>query len=100
MLECLSQINESDEGRDGQLICDYQKLVDIMGEPNRQDDPDKVDASWGVQHDDGRKLFVWNYKNGQAYNGPTGCPVKDIKNWSFGGEESLAIELFGEESVC
>jgi len=84
----------------GLMNVSYQQIIASCGEPNIQDDPDKVDASWGVEHTDGRQLFIWNYKNGEAYLGAEGKNWKnEITNWSMDGSQSLAEELFGEMQV-
>jgi len=72
----------------------YAKLVEQLGLPNVKDDPFKVDASWGIEHiSDGRKLFVWNYKNGPAYTGEGS--IEDVEDWSYDGDIELMVELFG-----
>ena len=89
----LIQIDECDGGRKGTIKVSYSTLVEQLGLPNRKDDPVKIDASWGVKHSDGRKLFVWNYKNGPAYTGKG--TIEDIDVWSYDGDDSLVEELFG-----
>lgn len=97
MLECLSSYPQPEGGRSGTLICSYSEICDKLGTPNVEDDPFKVDASWGVQHTDGRKFFVWNYKNGKTYLGSEGTDVEQIASWSCGGDESLGREIFGNQ---
>ena len=92
MHEKLTQIDGGDTGKSGNLVFPYVKIVYALGEPNVQDDEFKVDASWGVQHDDGRKLFVWNYKNGPNYTGEG--RIEDVQEWSWDGDKSLLDELF------
>ena len=96
LLSHVDVVDVVNSGRFGGLDnVSYARIVEQLGEPNVQDDPTKVDASWAVQHEDGRVLCVWNYKNGQAYLGKDGVPVEDILFWSYGGDKSLANELFG-----
>ncbi len=97
----LHQIDEHGGSRTFSLNgVSYQRMVKILGEPNLQDDDSKVDAAWGVKSPDGRKLFAWNYKNGEAYLGDEGRNWKDeVDNWSMDGDSTLASELFGEEHV-
>lgn len=71
----------------------YSYMVEVLGEPNVKDDPDKVDASWAVRHDDGREVAFWNYKNGPAYLGAE-ASMDDIDRWSAWGDKELAHELF------
>lgn len=99
MNQNLQHIDALDNGATGSIVgIKFKKMVSILGLPNRKDDPDKVDASWSVEHNDGRRLFVWNYKNGPAYCGP-GVSIDDIENWSMDGSKELAVLLFGPGSV-
>ena len=92
-------------GKGGTLSVSYTKVVEVLGEPNCQDDPHKVDVAWAVEEVDGdRKLGVWNYKNGPAWTGKG--TTEDICEFSIGGPfwgdkgfKFLAIELFGAENV-
>lgn len=89
----LKETKKWDSGCKGTLYLPYSELVEQLGEPNREDDPHKVDASWGLEHSDGRIIFVWNYKNGPAYTGKG--TIEDIDVWSYDGDDSLVEELFG-----
>ncbi|MHC4088925.1 MAG: hypothetical protein ACYSVY_01355 [Planctomycetota bacterium] len=94
MLSELTQTDARDGGRRGAIEnVLYADVVELFGLPNVDDDPGKVDASWAVQHTDGRYLAVWNYKNGPRYTGRG--RVEDLNYWSFGGDVSLAREVFG-----
>ena len=76
----------------------YAAMVEQLGKPNVKDDPDKVDASWAVEDEEtGRRLYVWNYKNGPNYTGE-GC-VEGIDEWSMDGDKELARELFSEAVI-
>ena len=78
----------------------YHRMVTVLGLPNVDDDTDSVDASWGVEHDDGRRLFAWNYKNGEAFLGDKGKNWKcQVGHWSMDGDLDLAVELFGADCV-
>ena len=94
MYHQLKHINEAGGGLKFKVDIPYPRLLEKLGEPNIEDDPYKVDASWGVQHEDGRKLFIWNDKNGPAYTGEG--TIEQITHWSFDGDETLLNELFGE----
>lgn len=76
-----------DDGREGSLNTGFDVVVAVLGEPNCEDDPDKVDASWAVT--DGKsKLGVWRYKMS--------------KTFSLGGEgnfKALAERLFGYDKI-
>ena len=99
IVSCLKEnLSPALEGscRNGTLVCSYVDIVSQLGDPNIVDDETKVDASWGVKHKDGRELYVWNYKNGKNYLGAEGLEVEDIEEWSCGGSESLANDIFGK----
>jgi hypothetical protein len=73
----------------------YAELVTVLGEPNIEDDPAKVDASWGVEAmaaDRPVRIGVWNYKNGPAYLGPR-ATLDDIDSWSVYAPTPAAIAL-------
>ena len=76
----------------------YSQLVEILGEPNVDDDSSRVDASWGFQHRDYPHLEVgvWNYKNGPAYGA---CEhLNDIDLWSlYFSERPQKMTLFLDE---
>lgn len=90
----LIQIDEPGTCYQFGIIAKYADLVEKLGEPNIDDDPDKVDASWSVEDDSGRRLSIWNYKNGPNYLGTrSGVSVASIENWSGWGSRELAEEL-------
>ncbi len=82
-------------GAAGHVSIGYPALVETLGEPWKNDPvgknpeyPDdnyKTDVSWGLKHAEGGRLYVWNYKNGPAYNGGDG-KVEDVDSFSFGFE--------------
>lgn len=61
----------------------YEKIVEVLGEPNMDDDPDKVRYSWGYTVD-GQEVAIWDYKGSR---------------WSYYGDHALLKRLFGEEAV-
>lgn len=73
----------------------FDELVDKLGTPEDVSEvTDKVDVEWNVKDPHtGRRLNVWNYKNGPNYRGEEGTPVDKIESWSAGGDESLAEDL-------
>jgi len=59
---------DTQDNRLGGISLSYNEVVRLLGEPNREDDPYKVDASWRVRtKNGGHHICVWNYKNGPAY---------------------------------
>jgi len=61
----------------------YEKIVEVLGEPNVDDDPDKVTYSWGYDVD-GEPVAIWDYKG---------------HRWSYYGKHEVLKKLFGEMSV-
>lgn len=82
----------------------YPQMVEILGEPNCDDDSYKVDASWcicSVDNED-NVIRIWNYKNGPNYlkEEEPDLTLDDVDEWSiwFNNAEAvnLAEILFGE----
>ena len=69
----------------------YADLVDVLGHPLKGDGH-KVDAEWDLVFPNGIKATIYNYKTGQAYNGPSGVAVEDIRDWHIGGMGNRAVE--------
>ena len=71
----------------------YAKLVDLLGEPNCENDGYKVDAEWAVSFKD-ETFSIYNYKSGKNYNGEEGLPLEEIRDWHIGGKnKEKAAEL-------
>ncbi len=53
----------------GYVITSYQALCGLLGppavpgDPDFDDDEDKVTARWGVRHADGSTMAIWAYKS-------------------------------------
>ena len=60
----------------------YKHIVDVLGEPNAQDDPDKVRWSWGFEVD-GVYCGIWDYKGSGDY-----------MQWSTFGPDDVIAGLF------
>lgn len=88
----INPIPKTGASRTGTITADFRTLITILGMPNATalDDADKVGASWGFQHDDGREGFVWCYSTA-----PHQC-----REWSCTGDRSLLDELFGNDYVA
>lgn len=77
----------------GHVSKPYPVLVGALGEPHKNfplgenpdypDDDHKTDVSWGVKHESGVHLYVWNYKTGPAYNNGEGS-IEELNYFSFG----------------
>jgi hypothetical protein len=75
----------------GYITEDYNKLVEVFGEPTDSDGY-KIDAEWMLKFDDGVVATIYNYKDGKNYNGSDGLDVEDITNWHIGGFDNEVIK--------
>jgi len=67
----------------GSLNVSYERIVEVLGEPNVDDDPDKVTYSWGYNVD-GEPVAIWDYKG---------------HRWSYCGKHEVLKKLFGDMAV-
>lgn len=77
----------------GYLNASYEEIVSVLGQPIHP--VEKVDASWDFEID-GVVVTLYNWKNGQIYNGPKAPPVEKLKSWNIGGHDSKAVEAVSE----
>lgn len=81
----MQPINQAGGARRGTVYITYQKICQVLGfTENVQDDPYKVEASFGFEDQNGRKAFLWCYKE----------PKKSCTSWSADGDFNLLRELF------
>jgi hypothetical protein len=72
----------------------YKELVEMLGEPNEDNDGYKVDAEWRVEFD-GVMHTIYNYKDGVNYLGEfEGTPVDFITDWHIGGNDEAKAKEF------
>jgi hypothetical protein len=69
----------------------YRELVEMLGEPNEDNDGYKVDAEWRLEFD-GVFHSIYNYKDGINYNGAEGTPTEFITDWHIGGNDKAKAE--------
>jgi hypothetical protein len=81
----------------GEITATYQQLVAAFGHPRSGSADYKTDAEWDVVFLDDDCIIgccmIYNWKNGQAYNGPHGTPVEQITTWHIGGTDGAAVGL-------
>jgi len=77
--------------KQGELHASYEEIVKSFGEP-LAGDRYKTDAEWLIRFEDGELASVYNYKNGEAYNGKDGIPLDDIEDWSIGGFSPKVVQ--------
>lgn len=73
------------------IFCDYKNIVALLGEPNSEGDSLKVDAEWEFNMN-GKRMTIYNYKDGKNYNGENGLDVEDITEWHIGANKEVEIE--------
>ena len=79
----------------GYLDISYDKLVELLGKPNVENDGYKTDAEWCVSFDD-IPFSIYNYKDGKSYNKVDGLNVEDIRNWNIGGRDKAKAKELAE----
>lgn len=79
----------------GEIQCDYQRLVDLFGKPTGSDGY-KSDAEWVIEFPDHARATIYNWKNGRNYLGDAGLPVEQIGFWHVGGDAQQAHRLVSE----
>lgn len=82
----------------GYIDISYKELKDRLGQPVVLDDY-KSDAEWVIEFEDGTVAWIYNYKDGKNYNGASGTPKTQIRDWHIGGatgrSRELVHQLFG-----
>lgn len=64
MIINLEKVDRAGPHRMTSITVGLATLLNILGEPNIDDDPDKVSHSWGVELD-GDYVGVWSYKGSE-----------------------------------
>jgi hypothetical protein len=81
-------------GLQGNIIADYARLVEVFGEPNSDGDEYKVQKEWVIMFADGTFATIYDWKEGDAYNGEgQGKHYTKVTDWHIGGESRRAVEL-------
>ncbi len=73
----------SETYKQGHLNVTYERICEVLGQPNFDDDYDKVRYSWRYSVD-GSPVAIWDYKG---------------VRWSYYGSREMMVKLFGEEAV-
>jgi hypothetical protein len=85
-----NEIDASGTHLQGYILCHYTDLVAAFGahEPGS----DKTDAEWVIRFEDGLIGTIYNWKNGQNYNGRHGTPITAIRDWNIGGMKKEVVQ--------
>ena len=74
------------------IFVDYKKIVRLLGKPNAIGDTYKVDAEWEFEMN-GKRMTIYNYKDGKNYNGRNGLAVSKITEWHIGSSDDVTEEV-------
>lgn len=76
----------------GYVDVGYDQLVATFGEPHSDGDGYKVQAEWELEFEDGTVATIYDWKQGDNYNGPgEGISPQGIRDWHIGGFCKLAV---------
>jgi len=77
----------------GDMNTTYAKLVEVFGPEHSKGDDYKVQAEWNLIFEDGTYATIYDYKEGDAYNGPgQGIPKEQVTDWHIGGTNPAAAD--------
>jgi len=83
-----------------EIVTTYSNLKKLFGKPMVGDEC-KIDAEWVVEFEDGTVATIYNWKDGENYNGASGVPKTKIRHWHIGGFDLKSVEkvtqLLGEK---
>lgn len=96
MLKIVS-VNDEHKYYPQHLLCKVNVKSDILrkifGAPTKRFDG-KTDWEWIIKFENGKVLYIYDYKIGQSYWGENGLPFEYLNHWSIGGVDSqLAKQL-------
>lgn len=81
----------------GEIKTTYAKLVEVFGPEHSDGDGYKVQAEWNLMFKDGTYATIYDWKEGDSYNGEgEGIPKEQVTNWHIGGTEALAVKYVVE----
>jgi hypothetical protein len=76
----------------GEIDVTYAQLVSVFGPEHCKSDDYKVQAEWALKFEDGTYSTIYDYKQGDAYNGVgRGIPKEKVTNWHIGGSKPVAV---------
>jgi len=75
----------------GEIIADYNKIIEKLGSPCEGFDNYKSDAEWVIEFEDGSIATIYNWKDGKNYLGEGGLDLCDIKEWHIGGKAKRVV---------
>lgn len=77
----------------GSIDTSYNDLVACFGEPNGQGDDYKVQVEWSIEFEDGTYATIYDWKEGDNYNGAgNGTHYTRVTDWHIGGNSFAAVD--------
>ena len=77
----------------GEIDCSYTDLVKVFGKETSKGDEYKTQAEWLIRFPCGTVATIYDYKQGEKYNGRDGIPKTKVRDWHIGGRSFNAAEL-------
>ncbi len=76
----------------GNIETSYSVLVNCFGEPNSDGDGYKVQKEWMIKFYDGTYATIYDWKEGDSYNGEgQGTHYTDVTDWHIGGMSQKSV---------
>lgn len=76
----------------GEIRVTYNRLVEVLGEPNCDGDGYKVQKEWMIKFEDGTVATIYDWKEGENYNGHgQGTHYTNVTNWHVGGHKPASL---------
>jgi hypothetical protein len=76
----------------GEIYVTYAQLVSVFGQEHSDGDCYKVQAEWNLKFEDGTYSTIYDWKEGDSYNGEgEGIPKEKVTCWHIGGSEPVAV---------
>ena len=80
----------------GYINTNYETLVACFGQP-QEGDGYKVQAEWSIKFSNGVYATIYDWKQGDDYNGPgCGIPAEAVTDWHIGGMSKKAVQCVEE----
>jgi hypothetical protein len=77
----------------GEIKTTYDELVKVFGAEHSDGDGYKVQAEWNLTFEDGTYATIYDWKEGDSYNGEgEGTPKEQVTCWHIGGTRGEAVD--------
>ena len=87
-----AKVNTNGSHLQGHIIVDFATLVNVFGDPSCNGDEYKVQKEWCLEFEDGVIATIYDWKEGDAYNGAgEGTHYTKVTDWHIGGFDIHAV---------